>query len=88
MEIKNKLYCHHKSKISFIFRNFSLAFVGIFVLFSAVTIPTYFSIRGEEKVPTQASEEISDNKVDEKLDNSNENSEEEEQILDQELLNY
>ena len=56
MEMKNKLFRHHKSKASIVLRNFSLSFLGIFLAFSAITIPTYFSVRGDNRQQMQASE--------------------------------
>ena len=56
MKMKNKLYCHHKHKVSLVMRNFFFATLGIFVISLAVTIPTYLSIQKESGVPTLASE--------------------------------
>ena len=58
MEMKNKLFRHHKSKFGLIARNFSMVFIGVFTLLSAVTIPTYLSVRGDLRIQMQASEEV------------------------------
>ena len=69
MEMKNKLYMHHKSKTSLVLRNFSVAFFGFAFFLSAVTIPTYFSVREEYRIATQAlDEDPEENVVDEPSD--------------------
>ena len=71
MEMKNKLYRHHKSKASIVLRNFSLSFLGIFLAFSAITIPTYFSVRGDNRQQMQASEvEVVENPGEEENNNT------------------
>ena len=56
MEMKNKLFRHHKSKFYFLARSFSFIFLGIIATVGAVTIPTYFSVAGEARYAIQASE--------------------------------
>ena len=56
MEMKNKLYCHHKSKFALKMRNFAFVSLAIFLFASAITIPTYLSISQNGNVPTLASE--------------------------------
>lgn len=56
MEMKNKLFCHHKSKFSLVMKRFSLACLGAATVLTAVIVPTYLSILGNEKVITEASE--------------------------------
>ena len=60
MEMKNKLYHHHKSKFSFVIRNFSIGFFGFAFLLSAVTIPTYFSVREQTRYEIQAVSETNE----------------------------
>lgn len=60
MEMKNKLYRHHKSKVALIMRNFSISFLGLFIFGLAVTIPTYISIISDGGIPTLASEKDKD----------------------------
>ena len=56
MKMKNKLYCHHKSKLALRLRNFAFVSLGIFVVSLAVVIPTYLSVASDKGVPTLASE--------------------------------
>ena len=81
MEMKNKLFRHHKSKMSLVVRNFSLAFVGVFTILGGITIPTYFSISRSLNVVTQAAEENNDDTLlkntDDPVEDDNTNTEEE-----------
>lgn len=43
MQVKNKLYKHHKSKFVLVMRNFSIAISGLLALGAIVAIPTYIS---------------------------------------------
>ena len=61
MEMKNKLFHHHKSKFSIVVRNFSLSCLAIFGLIGIATVPTYISIHQSEKAEMKASE-VSDEK--------------------------
>ena len=62
MEFKNKLYRHHKSKLSLVVRNFSFAFIGFFTVACSIVIPTYISISSSLEIQTQAAEEkVNDN---------------------------
>jgi hypothetical protein len=56
MEMKNKLFHHHKSKFSIVMRNFSLSCLAIFGVVGAVTVPTYISIHQSQKSEMKASE--------------------------------
>ena len=67
MEMKNKLFHHHKSKFSIVVRNFSLSCLAIFAVVGALTVPTYISIHQQQKSEMKASEV-----VDENMDDSNE----------------
>ena len=61
VEFKNKLYRHHKSKFSFVVRNFSLTFIGIFTVLGGIAIPTYISVSNTLQIQTQAVEETLEN---------------------------
>ena len=61
MEMKNKLYRHHKSKFSLVLRNFSFAFMGAFLVLGGITIPTYISISSHLNIAAQAVEEKTEN---------------------------
>ena len=56
MEMKNKLFHHHKSKFSIVMRNFSLSVTGVFLFVAALSVPTYISIHNEQKMEMKASE--------------------------------
>ena len=59
MNMKNKLYKHHKSKSSFVVRELSFSVLGLSLVALAVALPAYFSTHKDEKVPTLAeSEEV------------------------------
>lgn len=77
MEMKNKLFRHHKSKLSLFARNFSLACVGVFMVLGGIAIPTYFSISSNLNIVTQASEENTTNLSTNPDDNPDENVDEE-----------
>ena len=85
MEMRNKLYRHHKSKASFVLRHFSIGLFAFILGVSAITIPTYFSVREDERISLKASEE----ETEEKDKSAIEKSEEEEiERVSKELLNY
>ena len=63
MNMKNKLYCHHKSKLALRMRNIGVASLAIFLFASAITIPTYLSISKSGNVPTLASEGEKENET-------------------------
>ena len=65
MEMKNKLFHHHKSKFSIVMRNFSLSVAGAFAFVAILTVPTYISIRSEQKAEMKATEVIEDDPVEE-----------------------
>ena len=56
MEMKNKLFHHHKSKFSIVIRNFSLSVAGVFLFVAALSVPTYISIHNEQKMEMKATE--------------------------------
>lgn len=60
MQVKNKLYKHHKSKFVLVMRNFSIVFSSVVALLAIVAIPTYISERNiseaEAKVEENSSE--------------------------------
>ena len=76
VEFKNKLYRHHKSKFSFVVRNFSLTFIGIFTVLGGIVIPTYISTLDTTNVVMKAEEndevENSENTVEESHENEEE----------------
>ena len=61
MEMKNKLFCHHKSKISLVMKRFSLTCLGALTVICSITIPTYISTLNNDKIVTEA-RETDDNK--------------------------
>ena len=66
MEMKNKLFHHHKSKASIVMRDFSIVVASVSVFVLALTIPTYLSIHSTDKSQMQASEvEVEEEPVDE-----------------------
>lgn len=71
MEMKNKLFHHHKSKFSIVMRNFSLSVVGVFAFVAAISVPTYISIHNEQKMEMKATEVEQEN-----LEQENPNDEE------------
>lgn len=73
MKMRNKLYCHHKSKLSLVARNLAFTSLGIFIFALAVSIPTYISINKGERVPTLASEEAVAEKTEVKSSDAAEN---------------
>ena len=75
MNMKNKLYKHHKSKVFFYVRNISFVFVGLLGIGLSIAIPTYISSIKEQQISAKAQAE--------------ENVEEEAEIPETEnLLNY
>ena len=77
MEMKNKLFRHHKSKFALMLRNFSLTFMGLFLVVAAFTVPTYLSVVGSAEYQMQASEANDE----ENLDNEDSESELQEELL-------
>ena len=73
MEMKNKLYCHHKSKISLVMKRFSLTCLGVITVVLTITIPTYISTSENQKVVTEARESDEQKEVEEVNDNEEEN---------------
>ena len=86
MEMKDKLYCHHKSKFSLVMKRFSLTCLGVISVLSAIAVPTYISTLKNDKVVTEASELESNKKSESKNpDNEKEDSlDSEEKILEYE----
>ena len=75
MKMTNKLTLHHKSKFGLVLKNLSIVVGSFSFALAALVLPTYISIVGEKKVPTQAEEEKP--------------SEEEQEIVEEEeLLSY
>lgn len=72
VEFKNKLFRHHKSKVTLIFRNFSLTCMGVLIVLGGIAIPTYISISSHLNVATEASEEPTE-EPDSVLDQNNDN---------------
>ena len=70
MEMKNKLYCHHKSKAGMLTKQFSVALFGLSVAFGVVAVPTYISSLENNKVATLASEGEKENDANENDENS------------------
>lgn len=85
MEMKDKLYCHHKSKISLVMKRFSLTCLGLISVISAIIIPTYISTTGNSKVVTEAQETKADNDLEENVEEKEENDNPE---LEDNLLAY
>lgn len=46
-------------------RNFSLSVAGVFAFAAILTVPTYISIRSEQKVEMKATEVVEDDPVEE-----------------------
>ena len=83
MEYKNKLFRHHKSKFSLIFRNFSLTCMGVLIVLGGIAIPTYISISSNLNVATEASEEKPEEVRSVNDQNEDENDVEETEIQDE-----
>ena len=45
-------------------RNFSLSVAGVFAFVAILTVPTYISIKSEQKAEMKATEVVEDNPVD------------------------
>ena len=89
MELKNKLYHHHKSKFVLAMKQLSFSMLSLVAVFSAVAIPTYISSISDQKVVTQASEEVeTQNDVKPEEKNAQENEEQEENQKEEKLLAY
>lgn len=58
MKMTNKLTLHHKGKFGLVLKNLSIAFGSFSFVITALVLPTYISIAGDKKVPTQAEQEI------------------------------
>ena len=54
MVMKNKLTKHHKSKLFFLVRNFSFAFIGLLGVGLTIGVPTYISSINETSVKAKA----------------------------------
>ena len=54
MNMKNKLYKHHKSKAFFYVRNFSFVFAGLLGIGLSIAIPTYISSIKEQQISAKA----------------------------------
>ena len=54
MNMKNKLFKHHKSKAFFYVRNFSFVFAGLIGICLSISIPTYLSSIKEQQIATKA----------------------------------
>ena len=65
MNMKNKLFKHHKSKAFFYVRNISFVFLGLVGIGLSIAIPTYISSIKEQQIAAkaQAEEEEKENNV-------------------------
>lgn len=54
MNMRNKLYKHHKSKAFFYVRNLSFVFAGLLGIGLSIAIPTYISSIKEQQIQTKA----------------------------------
>ena len=77
MEMKNKLYKHHKRKVTFFLRNFSFAFFGLIAVIGSIAIPTYINVKTNENMMASAASEKS-----EKQSENEEVNQEEEELLE------
>ncbi len=57
MNMKNKLFKHHKSKAFFYVRNLSFVFVGLLGIGLSIAIPTYISSIKEQQIAAKAQTE-------------------------------
>ena len=83
MEMKNKLFCHHKSKFSLLLKRFSLTCIGVVSVIAAVTVPTYISMLEDSKAVAQ---ETSENLNANKHENTSEESEQEDTNSEENIL--
>ncbi|MCQ2802833.1 MAG: hypothetical protein MJ225_04115 [Bacilli bacterium] len=67
MEMKNKLFKHHRSKLAVVTRKISIAALSVAGVFAVVALPTYFSISSSNKIEAQATAEKQEKKEQEKL---------------------
>jgi len=56
MEMKNKLYKHHKSRFHFLVKDLSIGTASVFGFLAIVSLPTYISINNQLKMAALASE--------------------------------
>ena len=57
MNMKNKLFKHHKSKAFFYVRNLSFVFAGLLGIGLSIAIPTYISSIKEQQIAAKAQTE-------------------------------
>ena len=57
MNMKNKLFKHHKSKAFFYVRNLSFVFAGLLGIGLSIAIPTYISSIKEQQIEAKAQTE-------------------------------
>ena len=70
MQVKNKLYKHHKSKFVLVMRNFSIAFSSLVALLAIVAIPTYITEKNISEAEAQKennSSEVVDQQTEEEI---------------------
>ncbi len=68
MQIKNKLYKHHRSKFVLVMRNFSIVFSSLVALVAIVAIPTYITERNVSEAEAKKennTSEVADSPTDE-----------------------
>ena len=63
MQVKNKLYKHHRSKFVLVMRNLSITVTGLAAIFAFVAIPTYISERNIAKAEAEKSNEVTEVKT-------------------------
>ena len=68
MNMKNKLFKHHKSKAFFYVRNLSFVFVGLLGIGLSIAIPTYISSIKEQQIAAKAQTEEDETKDTETAD--------------------
>ena len=57
MQVKNKLYKHHRSKFVLVMRNLSITVTGLVAVFAIVAIPTYISEKNISKAEAEKANE-------------------------------
>ena len=60
MKMKNKLYKHHRSKASYLFKTASIFVLGLSAVVLAIAIPTYVSVRNSQNITVKAESETVD----------------------------
>lgn len=73
MEMKNKLYHHHKSKFSLVVKKFSLCSLGVFGFIAMIAIPTYISTLSDTSKPLVAENENQEEVVEENVEQNDGN---------------